>query len=50
MVPTPAMAWTLPSFVRTRIGASPPSPKCENSATEAASMVAIPASTALPPL
>ena len=49
MVPTPAMAWTLPSLVRTRIGDSPPSPKWENSVTEAASMVAIPASTALPP-
>ena len=49
MVPTPAMACTLPSLVRTRIGASPPRPKCENSTTLAASMVATPASTALPP-
>src|SRR5471030_339870 len=32
------------------MGASPPSPKCENSTTDAASMVATPASTALPPL
>ena len=48
IVPTPAMACTLPSLVRTRIGASPPSPKCENS-DHAASMVATPASTALPP-
>ena len=31
MVPTPAMAYTLPSLVRTRMGDSPPSPKCENS-------------------
>ena len=43
------MAKTLPSLVRTRMGASPPKPKCENSTTDAASMVAIPASTALPP-
>jgi hypothetical protein len=50
MVPTPAMAKTLPSLVRTRMGASPPKPKCENSTTDAASMVAMPASTALPPL
>jgi hypothetical protein len=49
IVPTPAMQCTLPSRVRTRIGASPPRPKCENSNTEAASMVAMPASTALPP-
>jgi len=49
MVPTPAMAKILPSLVRTRMGASPPNPKCENSTTAAASMVAMPASTALPP-
>src|ERR1017187_2497270 len=49
IVPTPAMACTLPSFVRTRMGASPPSPKCENSTTAAASIVATPASTAFPP-
>src|ERR1043166_2164818 len=38
-----------PILVRTRIGDSPPSPKCEDSGTGAASMVAMPASTALPP-
>ena len=31
------------------MGASPPMPKCENSVTEAANMLATPASTALPP-
>ena len=38
MVPTPAMAKTLPSLVRIRMGASPPRPKCENSVTDAAKM------------
>ncbi len=49
MVPTPAIEYTLPALVRMRMGASPPMPKCESSVTEAAKMVATPASTALPP-
>ena len=40
----------LPSFVRIRIGASPPNPKWENSHTDAANIAARPPSTALPPL
>src|SRR6185295_8803986 len=49
-------AWPIPSITTTfwplsliRIGASPPNEKCENSITEAAKIVATPASTALPP-
>jgi hypothetical protein len=44
------IAKTLPALVRTRMGDSPPKPKWENSVTDAASIVAMPASTALPPL
>ena len=49
MVPTPAIEYTLPALVRIRMGASPPMPKCESSVTDAANIVATPASTAVPP-
>ena len=49
-------AWPIPSMTATsrffnliRMGTSPPKEKCENSITDAARIVATPASTALPP-
>jgi hypothetical protein len=50
MVPTPARANYFAFLVRMRMEASPPKPKWENSDTEAARVVATPASTAVPPL
>src|SRR5687768_5218917 len=45
----PSMTTTFWSFGLIRIGTSPPNEKWENSITDAARMVATPASTALPP-
>src|SRR5207245_1932052 len=48
-VPIPSTTATSLPFNLMRIGTSPPNEKCENSITEAARIVATPASTALPP-
>src|SRR4029078_11974212 len=46
---TPSITTTSPPFNLIKIGTSPPKEKCENSITEAARIVATPASTAFPP-
>src|ERR1051325_5179222 len=45
----PSMTTTFRPFNVIKIGTSPPNEKCENSITDAARIVATPASTALPP-
>ena len=48
-VPIPSTTATSLPFSLIKMGTSPPNEKCENSITEAARIVATPASTALPP-
>src|ERR1051325_4645884 len=45
----PSMTTTFRPFNLIKIGTSPPNEKCENSITDAARIVATPASTAFPP-